>query len=101
MQFIINNRNLYTWTKDIVDNLHKFSLIDDVIIIDNGSTYEPLLEWYDTNPCTIIKERNLGHTALWNIDLIDKIDIPYIYIQTRTLGFETCHSIRLKFYWIS
>ena len=48
---IINNRNLLTWPKAMVRDLSKWEGIGDIYIVDNGSTYEPLLEWYATNPC--------------------------------------------------
>lgn len=36
------------------------------IIVDNASTYPPLLSWYETNPCRIIRlSNNCGHLAPW------------------------------------
>lgn len=41
-------------------------------IIDNASTYAPLEEWYDTEPCTILRlQRNLGQLAIYNSDYIN------------------------------
>lgn len=79
MQFILNNRNLYTWPKEMFQSISNFSGIDEIIIIDNDSSYEPLLDWYSENPCKIIKEKNIGHTAIWNSSIIDKIHVPYVY----------------------
>lgn len=36
------------------------------IIIDNGSTYPPLLEWLTTCPYLVIAGDNGGHQTLWN-----------------------------------
>lgn len=36
------------------------------IIVDNLSTYPPLLSWYETNPCKVIRlSNNCGHRAPW------------------------------------
>lgn len=52
--------------------------VGQIYIIDNGSTYEPLLNWYATNPCTIIKLSNIGHTAPWNCGLLSQLNVPYV-----------------------
>jgi GT2 family glycosyltransferase len=52
---IIMNFNLLTWPNQMVEDIKKFDNVGDIIIFDNGSTYEPLLEWYSTKPCEIIK----------------------------------------------
>jgi glycosyltransferase involved in cell wall biosynthesis len=70
---IINNRNLYTWPKNMVESLKTFDNIGEIIIVDNNSTYEPLLEWYKTNPCEIILlNENLGQSCPWMIGLPNK-----------------------------
>jgi hypothetical protein len=61
----INNFNRLTTTKKLAQ------YFDDVpgtkvIIVDNGSTYQPLLDWYDACPYGIIKlNQNYGHQAPW------------------------------------
>jgi hypothetical protein len=64
---IINNRNLFTWVVEMVNKIKTYEGVGEIIIIDNGSDYPPLLEWYDTNPCTIHRAENIGHTAPWQI----------------------------------
>jgi len=64
---IINNRNLFTWVVEMVNKIKTYEGVGEIIIIDNGSDYQPLLEWYDTNPCTIHRTENIGHTAPWQI----------------------------------
>src|SRR5678810_1487641 len=40
----------------------------EVVIIDNDSSYQPLKDWYATNPCEVVMlDSNLGHTAVWDI----------------------------------
>lgn len=39
----------------------------EVIILDNDSTYQPLLDWYGTLPCTIERlTANYGNFVLWS-----------------------------------
>jgi hypothetical protein len=51
----------------------------EVIIIDNASTYPPLLEYYENEcPCKVIKlDYNYGHLAPWRV-----IDIKKEYVVT-------------------
>jgi hypothetical protein len=73
---IINNRNLFTWVVEMVNKIKTYEGVGEIIIIDNGSDYPPLLEWYDTSPCTIHRTENIGHTAPWQIlgDVITNYD---------------------------
>jgi len=63
--FIVNcNRLSY-----VQSTLHALSKIDQVdpIVLDNASTYPPLLEWYKVADVKIIRlANNLGPRALWN-----------------------------------
>ena len=43
----------------MVEDCKNFDNVGEIIIVDNQSTYEPLLEWYKTNPCEIIYSENL------------------------------------------
>jgi len=66
MLCFINNRNYLTWPREMVGVLKRQG--HEVIIIDNASTYQPLLDWYATNPCEVVSlDSNLGHTAPWDI----------------------------------
>lgn len=73
---IINNRNLFTWVVEMVNKIKTYEGVGEIIIIDNGSDYPPLLEWYQTNPCTIHRTDNIGHIAPWQIlgDVITNSD---------------------------
>lgn len=75
---IINNRDLYTWPKKMVEKIKTLNGVGDIFIVDNGSTYEPLLDWYETKPCEIIKVDNLGHTSPWLCGLVEKLGTPYV-----------------------
>lgn len=85
---IINNRNLLTWPKMMLAKIQSLKDVGDIIILDNGSDYEPLLEWYNTRPCEIIKIRNLGHTAPWDSGLVDKINSRYYVVTDPDMGID-------------
>lgn len=68
---IINNFNRLAYLKRMLFSLQSRGY-SNIIILDNSSTYPPLLEWYK-NECKVkvIKlERNYGHTALWASGII-------------------------------
>lgn len=51
------------------------------VIIDNGSTYPPLLEYYKT--CkheTYLVNSNYGHNVIWELNLLGKLNISGDYI---------------------
>ena len=60
---ILTNMNHFTTCKKMVEDLFKLNSNAQISIIDNASTYPPLLEWYKQvkNDINIIKNRtNLG-----------------------------------------
>lgn len=62
---VINNFNRLTTLRRLVGSLEKRGLTN-IHILDNGSTYPPLLEWYGQCPYEVIMlQRNLGFKALW------------------------------------
>ena len=69
---IINNRDRLTTTKKMVEDLFKLNKNSRIHIIDNASTYVPLLEWYEVikDRVTIHKYHNVGHLALWSTGMI-------------------------------
>jgi glycosyltransferase involved in cell wall biosynthesis len=51
--------------KQLLDFLER-TVSNKIIIIDNNSTYQPLLDYLNTSPHEVIKlNRNLGHQAWW------------------------------------
>lgn len=85
---IINNRDLLLWPKAMVERISKYDNVGDIIIVDNGSTYQPLLDWYDTNPCTIERCENLGFRGAWDSGLVKKLNSPYYVVTDSDLGLE-------------
>ena len=70
---IINNRNRYTFLKQLIDTLRKDGY-SNIIVLDNDSTYPPLLDYYNSCPAKVIfLKENLGFMALSKIDLYKKV----------------------------
>lgn len=69
---------------------------DNIILIDNASTYPPLLRYYETIRAEGVRVvrlgSNLGHTALWASRLLELLDIrtPYVYTDPDVLPTEAC-----------
>ena len=69
---VINNFNRLTTTRKLVEDLTNLGYTN-VHILDNNSTYPPLLAYYDTNPCTIKKlESNMEFLAIYNSGYINE-----------------------------
>lgn len=62
---IINNCNLLTWPRAMVGEIESFSSLAEILVVDNGSTYPPLLDWYATLPHEVVRLANIGHKAPW------------------------------------
>jgi len=75
LTIVINNRNRLSTTKKLVDDL-LYRDSTNIIIIDNESSYQPLLEWYKTLPSNIriLYSLNYGHHALFQSNVLN--DIP-------------------------
>jgi hypothetical protein len=61
----INNFNRLTYMLKLIQWLEQIPYVE-IIILDNNSTYQPLLEWYKTTKHEVIYlGKNVGHHALW------------------------------------
>lgn len=85
---IINNRDLLTWPRAMVERISRYDYVGDIIIIDNGSTYQPLLEWYKTDPCQIVFTQNIGHKAPWELGIIDSLKSHYYVVTDSDLDLS-------------
>lgn len=73
---IINNLNRLSTTKKLVEDLMKLGY-NNIHILDNNSTYPPLLYWYNDlqleGKVTVkLFDKNYGQLALWNSGYIAK-----------------------------
>lgn len=76
---VINNRNRLTMLKGLIDSLVERGYTN-IHILDNQSTYEPLLDYYKECPYTIhYLPDNMGQAALWVSGTIRQFKkLPYI-----------------------
>ena len=84
IKVVINNRNRLTTTKNMVEHLLRLNPNEEIIILDNDSTYAPLLEWYETikDKVQVRKDVNHGHTAFWTIELDKTIGEYFVYTDS-------------------
>lgn len=74
---IINNFNRLTTLCLLIEALEKRGY-SNIYIIDNASTYPPLLEYYNKCPYTVFRlTENLGFKALWKSHLNKKLCNDY------------------------
>ena len=86
---IINNRDLLTWPKAMVYKLLQYECIGDIIIVDNGSTYKPLLEWYDNQSVAkVIMCDNLGHGGAWVSGAVSSLNSDIYVVTDSDLGLQ-------------
>lgn len=87
--FIVMNRNLYTWPKAMIKSLEHHSLISKILIVDNDSSYTPLLEWYKTLKHEVIRlNDNYGHFSAWKEEVLEKVETPYYIVSDPDLSLE-------------
>jgi glycosyltransferase involved in cell wall biosynthesis len=84
IKVVINNRNRLTTTKTMVEHLLFLNPSEQIIIIDNDSTYPPLLKWYDSikKLVDIRFNKNEGHLALWATQLDKELGEYFIYTDS-------------------
>ena len=85
---IINNRDLLTWTKAMVERISKYDGVGDIIIVDNASTNQLLLDWYKTNPCKVIHQTNLGMAAPWISQAVKNLKSEYYVVTDSDMGLD-------------
>ncbi len=62
---VINNFNRLSTLVSLIESLEERG-ITNIVILDNDSTYPPLLEWYATSPYEVVHlGANLGFKAIW------------------------------------
>ena len=88
---IINNRNRYTYLKDLVDWLVEAGYTN-IVVLDNDSSYVPLLEYYKHTPARVIfLKKNSGYKALWSTEFYQTIKNKYyVYTDPDLLPSSAC-----------
>ena len=88
---IINNKNRFTYLKKLINNLESKGY-NNIYIIDNNSTYLPLLEYYRTiNHKVFYLRKNYGYLALWKSFIFLRfIRSYYVYTDSDVVPIEDC-----------
>jgi hypothetical protein len=81
MKVLLLNFNRLTLPKAMIEWLLDRNM--EVIIIDNNSTYPPLLEYYENCGLQVLRmDANYGHTVVWTKDVLSIFSIKGRYIVT-------------------
>lgn len=79
--------NRLTWPKALCENLTEAGC--EVILIDNGSTYQPLLDWYMTCPYKVhLLPNTYGHKSLWDSGIINQYNDEYYIVTDHDLDIS-------------
>jgi hypothetical protein len=76
--FILNHDRLDLGFRDLLVWLRRAQMTA-IRVVDSGSTYPPLLDFYDSSAMrgiTLIRAENLGYEAIWKMNLPSAILLP-------------------------
>lgn len=76
MKIFITNRNWVTWPSAMAELLANQG--HEITFIDCGSTYEPLLDYYNKCPFKVIRLSNLGNRAAWEAGIVTSLNEYYV-----------------------
>lgn len=96
---IINNRNRITFLLELIKNLEKRGYFN-IYIIDNNSSYPPLLEYYKNCPYHVFRlDKNVGYLALWKTDIYKTfIKDYYVYTDSDVVPIDECPDDFMEFF---
>ena len=88
---IINNRNRLTTLKQLVAALESRGY-RNIFILDNHSSYPPLLDYYRKSPYTIFRlKENLGFLSIWKSGIYKKFYKDfYVYTDSDVVPIDEC-----------
>lgn len=97
---IINNFNQYDFLLILLDGLSKRGY-KNIHIIDNASTYPPLLDYYRDCPYTVYKmNKNYGYLALWESGLYKLFEDSYfVYTDPDLKIIDECPDDFLQYFY--
>jgi hypothetical protein len=90
---VINNFNRLSFLKRLIASLEKRGLTN-IFILDNNSTYPPLLAYYKTLPYEVLHlGANVGHKAIWDSGVYKRFYHDYyVYTDSDVEIIEECPS---------
>lgn len=88
---IINNYNRHSFLIRLITALKRYGF-RKIVILDNNSTYLPLLDYYRQTDCEVVRlQSNYGHLALWKSGMYKKYRWDYyVYTDPDVLPIESC-----------
>ncbi len=88
---VINNFNRLTFPLQLITFLENCGFTN-IVILDNNSTYPPLLKFYTATQHKVIRQpSNVGHLALWRSGLYQDLKWNYfVYTDSDMLPVEEC-----------
>lgn len=88
---IINNYNRLTFPRMLIEALENRGY-SNIYIIDNASTYPPLLEYYKTTPYKVFRlEKNVGYLSLWKSGIYKQFRNRYfVYTDPDVIPVDEC-----------
>jgi hypothetical protein len=88
---IINNFNRLSYLQSLIDRLERANLTN-IVILDNDSTYPPLLDFYRTTSHRVIPlGRNIGHLALWESGWFRSLCRSFfVYTDSDVVPIDSC-----------
>ena len=88
---IINNYNRLTTLTRLIEALEERGY-RNIYIIDNASTYPPLLKYYETCPYHIFRlKKNIGHKSIWKTGIYKKFwRSYYVYTDSDVVPIASC-----------
>ena len=79
---IVNNRDRLNPLRQLIGWLERAGQ-RDIYIVDNDSTYPPLLAYYRRSPYTVIRlGENVGHVAAWTRGIVEQVAANRYYVVT-------------------
>ena len=97
---IINNYNRLSSLQRLITSLTKRGY-KNIFIIDNNSSYEPLLSYYKETPYPVFRlDRNVGFQALWKTDIFNKFKRSYyVYTDSDMEIDDSCPDDFLQYFY--
>lgn len=84
---VINNRDLVSWPREMVSRIEQYADLACIIIVDNQSTFPPLLDWYRDLPHRVIRlDANVGHQAPFSKRVLDEVPTEDFVVTDPDLG---------------
>ena len=96
---VINNFNRLTYPLQLLEFLESCGFTN-IIILDNHSTYPPLIKFYEQCKHTVIRSRkNYGHLAFWKSGLFHRYKWNYfVYTDSDVVPVQDCPKDFLEYF---